>query len=509
MLKTISGSADEWAVGNPDVLKEAREALSEAERSGSTAQINTPSAIDARKVLVKRETLGGDLNGDGYYDIVDGRAYRIGYGTEEEPYRWLTFTSVYLGSDEDTHNGETGRTTVISLAGADAVGARDSLSTPDSDFWSRSARLYIGEAQENLDQQVASAVEDIFTFCYNSIGYFELVEATQTHRDIEAATHKEKLITNLRDEFVFALPGLRRWIEKNPGDKHVRRYRSVVREMTQRNPLRKEDRDILTQRLATARARSEEAQGLKKELHCDVQCSEPCERFPPVPPSYFLRFTAADANPLKAANYLSGQTFKLRYEGAEGGIFDGSESGFIATANRMARAAGFKNYAELRLWELHGLPLDSVRFQMGLRIVGGIGRMRKIVADLRRFSEEERGVSDNPFIWENSISALLRARRSRRFGGKEPKLPLKDAIAAVKRFFKDMGFDLDSLPYGGEVIWDVYHRKDKHPEYEVPIGDGRTGWITADFREGNELEMWQLAKLVHETFHFVHFPPLP
>jgi len=189
------------------------------------------------------------------------------------------------------------------------------------------------------------------------------------------------------------------------------------------------------------------------------------------------------------------------YEAAFAPLYaaDGDYAETIARLNDIARAGGYRNYADLRLEQVFGIPADAVRRWIEDAFAATEAPARAFLEDLRR----EKGGGELGY-WE--VQSLQKEWLKGRLARPElPKLSEEQARAILRRHLADMGFDLGAAPYD-RVTMDWY----QDPLKQDAAGVAATAtpfeaYFTSNLKPGQPIPLNEYETVVHETLHTMHY----
>jgi hypothetical protein len=189
------------------------------------------------------------------------------------------------------------------------------------------------------------------------------------------------------------------------------------------------------------------------------------------------------------------------YEAAFAPLYaaDGDYARMVARLNEIARRGGYRNYADLRLEEVFGLPADDFRRWIEDAFAATEELARRFLEDLRA----EKGGGELGY-WE--VQALQKEWLKARLGLPElPKLSEQEARAILRRHLLDLGFDLEQAPYD-RVTMDWY----QDPLKQDAAGVAATAtpfdaYFTSNLKPGQPIPLNEYETVVHETLHTLHY----
>lgn len=483
MVQLVFHNQKSFVVGNPDLFDEYQRLIAHRlPMDSSPLELSTP--MDASQMLVVRDIVAGvDVNNDGYADAIEGRAFRIGYGTENNPYKWVTFTSIFFGSKENEY--VVGASPVLPEH-ADITSAFEGINFYQSDYtyWENSAKLIVENRDQNFfDKQVSYALYSVMTFCYNSLGYFQLIEVVAKKYLSEAKKYRLALDSAIKPELSFALESLGRWSQEETEPLYQKAFSNMLKEFYDFHP---ELEDL---------SRASERQNLSQSIIYDQQCDGRYKRI--------LEKMEELKLPLSKLSSLTRLAVLTESQIMRGGLFDPNETGFVAKANEYAVSHGYRNYAEMRMMEYYGLTVEEYKkFAYGI-LERNIEQNKKIIREMNI----KLNISGP--IWDINANTLIRQMRELAFKElgleNEPTLSVKEAMSVAKKFYRDIGFDLDALPYQGRIVFDLYARKEKDGGFGGGMGgDGKACGVFMHFDPEKKLTLYDLNVLIHEIAHSLH-----
>lgn len=481
-MSKIFHTVSQAKVGNPEILERYLEDLGQRKPGDKKPLEISTSSYTAQMDVVTDVVTDIDLNHDGQNDVIVGRSYRTNSGASDKSCRWVTFTSVYFGAADKIYS--TDSTPKIS-GNPDIVDATILEAMPTQDRWENSAAMMVsaGADHDRMEKNVAAAVHSLMTFCYNSLDYFEIAQITRTDLAKDAIASNDVLKKMLGVDLGFAIPALERRIKKEKSS-YTSRLRSILRELKRRpDP---EGRGLAYDKWVNPKKLTGEA--LHDALYREL-----------------LQKTHAEAKPQDEAEYLRNRAYFLDQQRMQGGLFEEGPDGFIAKANTMAKKSGFANYAEMAMMQDYGISVGDFKKMAFGRLARNKEYIAASMKKIREFVVPERP------IWELNTWDLFGEKKVRALKGvhveKEPTLSIEEAIDVAKAFFKDMGCDLDNLPTGKKIVFDVSEREKKDEgAFQLHNGDGSINVLSLlSWRKDRRIEVLQLSSLFHEIGHAIHY----
>ncbi len=423
-----------------------------------------------------------DINGDGFTDKVEANSYRVQNPSGAGEYKWTNIIAVTLGGANHP---------VVK------IDATNELFAPDTNYLldlSAAVALldFDGDA---ADKRVAEAVFSVATFCSNAVSYGNFITYLSKAHNSRANEINEKLQKETYASMSIAESSL----ERSVGGLTDTSQKNIFLKILEKIKAASQTTDDLAIPLEVAsKAYSMwwlENKNWRSQESKDLVEAGLLEKL-----LHICRFSSAPADD---ANFLFAMASRIAYQKKSGGFFDGSENGFIATANRIAEKAGYKNYAELQFEIRYGMKPQQYIQAAELLLSKNMLLLEAAIEEMRRL------VPEGYQIWDNNIWDMfdLKKRTALKNIGIEsvPDLSFDEAMFAVKNYYKDLGFDLDSPPFKGNIVIEPWIRDDKPAsDSELPIGDGSKCVITLNYEPSGRLDIESLQTLTHEIGHAIH-----
>ncbi len=172
---------------------------------------------------------------------------------------------------------------------------------------------------------------------------------------------------------------------------------------------------------------------------------------------------------------------------------------FIEQMNSIAKAHGFKNYAEMRIRERFGISMDEFKSWVNRTMLSTEGEAKDFIEKLKKFS----GRSELGY-WD--IGSLSNEWIEKETGVKKmPELTEEELFGIIRRLFKDLGFDLATEPYKN-VVMDIYADILKNNvSGTAATATATTAYFTSNIEYGEKMPLDNLKTVVHELTHDMHF----
>ncbi len=178
-----------------------------------------------------------------------------------------------------------------------------------------------------------------------------------------------------------------------------------------------------------------------------------------------------------------------------------SENGLFSTIdvlNKMAVKYGYKNYPDMVVKVQNLSDLESFDRMMAAWAVKYGKELEVFIAQLEALNGGKPvNEWDVPYLTNLLIEKEI---------GKIPTLPAEDGFRIAKRYYKDLGADLDSPPYAGNIFYDTKKRDDKYQNaFAESIGCGNKAWFNANFDPKEPITLKALSVVIHEMGHLIQF----
>ncbi len=179
---------------------------------------------------------------------------------------------------------------------------------------------------------------------------------------------------------------------------------------------------------------------------------------------------------------------------------DGGLLSAIDKLNEIAQRYGYQNYADFSLKVNYGT--DEVSFRKSIDQVSAKDG-EKLDAFLNELKSANNGQPVHGWDVGYLTNKLIMART-----GLEalPTIPAAKALEIIKRYYADIGIDLDKPPYAGNIFYDIKARQDKYPNAATEgIVDGSKAWYTGQVDPTKELSLQDFDTMLHELGHAIQF----
>lgn len=489
MAKQIDQSTSYLSIGNPQALSDFLNDIGKRKPEDTSPVNFSPDSLHYEVPVVTENITGVDVNHDGYDDTISVTKYRIGYGTQDSPYKWISFQSLYLGKMAQ------GNSDAKQEIEPDKVDASISNSEPTADFAINSAIAMASgdKSSDSLDLDVALGTSQLMSFAYASFGYLELVEENRKDLGETAAKIVGGAERSLTSALKFAIPSLQRVLASNKLESDQQQNLQNMMRLFSSAP------DIPERAKAYGMWMNPQKYDEHTVPHDDLY-------------NEILTRVAHEKGPSFEALYLRNKAYFMEQQRARGGFFEDGANGFIAKANQFAKARGYANYAELRVKELYGISVMDFKATAEKMLTQNKAKIDADVVVMRQYKNPNKPTEkyDDPArpVWELNMWYYYDDKRMRalnELGIKdEPTLSTEEALTVAKAFYKDMGFDIDKM--GQQIILDPWDREKKPgTAYQVPIGDGSINVILATYSRGGRISIGDFGTLIHELGHAFHW----
>jgi len=178
---------------------------------------------------------------------------------------------------------------------------------------------------------------------------------------------------------------------------------------------------------------------------------------------------------------------------------DGLYPKFIDEMNAIARDRGFENYPDLRMTEKFGVDLQGFYEWTDRAWADTEADAKAFIESLQQFA----GV-DSLTYWQ--VGQLTDAWILDQVGMEAlPVLAEADAQEVMKRFYKDVGLDMDADPYD-RITMDWYQDDLKwNRAGTAATATPRQAYFTSNIRPGVPIPLDEWETPVHETGHTLHY----
>ena len=172
---------------------------------------------------------------------------------------------------------------------------------------------------------------------------------------------------------------------------------------------------------------------------------------------------------------------------------------FVEKMNEIARKYGYNNYAEMRIQEKFGVSMADFKEWVADTMAATEADARAYVEDLKTFSGKKR-----LDYWD--VDPISKEWALKEAGlEKMPEIPAKDALRILKQFYKDMGYDLDQIPYKN-ITMDPF----AHPMKYDAAGVAATAtpshaYFTSNIDPEKKIPLNSFETMLHEMLHDIHY----
>ncbi len=172
---------------------------------------------------------------------------------------------------------------------------------------------------------------------------------------------------------------------------------------------------------------------------------------------------------------------------------------FISEMNEIARAHGYRNYADMRMVEKFGLDLDGFLAWVEQTWQATDADAKAYIDSLEQFA----GVESLTY-WQ--VKQLSDAWITEQVGmGSLPKLSEEDAVAVMEQMYRDVGFDMDAEPYD-RITMDWYQHDLKwNRAGTAATANPQQAYFTSNLKPGAPIPLDEWQTPVHETGHTLHY----
>lgn len=516
-------TTDEVIVGNPTVLKELTRLI--PAHGTSQEPIRTLTPWDAVKMPVTTHIIGGlNLNGDAYADFLLIRSFEIYVEPQANPadHKTISFlikvpgSEAALGKEEPTidmikqgvilavatHAGSSHPITDVAVSQSKKAGQTDRVTYRLYDaaagkYVDRTVPTAAGvqtiEAQYATDRALFDALFDIQAYVFNSLGYLVILQGAEFSKGIKAAEQASKSATQVTHLLNAPLMQLASRYEVVAGDPMLREYYT------------RQDPDLLPFMKAMAKYAKEELLFSKADTDKVIELATNSEKLMTQALENFRwegkRLTRAEfyqalreiEDPAKRRELVESYS-QVVLNAHRHGLFP-----MIDELNLIAQKYGYENYAEYVGHISHGIAPSQFDRQAKAYHAANEAKLKAFVAELTE-------LNGGKTVYEWDVHHLADKLAQQKLDGQKiPKLTFADALEAARRFFKDIGIDLDQPPFQGNIFYDTNKRQDKYGNaFAMTIGDGSRAWFNTNFDTTEKISLEDLGTIVHELVHDIH-----
>lgn len=169
----------------------------------------------------------------------------------------------------------------------------------------------------------------------------------------------------------------------------------------------------------------------------------------------------------------------------------------IENLNAMARKYGFKSYPDYYDRVHHGMtPKDFEAVVENFHTKYG--------PTIAAYMEELKIINGDEPVYEWDVDYLSQKLLKVKTDEGLPKLTFDEAMKIAKRWFVDIGWDLDLPPFKGNIFFDLKKRDNKYGNaFATAIGDGSRAWFNTNFDTREKISLEDLNTIIHELTHDV------
>ncbi|MBI2981406.1 MAG: hypothetical protein HYY44_03775 [Deltaproteobacteria bacterium] len=349
------------------------------------------------------------------------------------------------------------------------------------------------EEQYQNDRHLFDTLFDVQSYLLNSLGYFFILQGAEFSKGTAANEQASKSVTMMYNSL------------SAPWNHLITRYESIARDPEQVAYYQERDADFIPFMKAMAIAGRKQLFFRREDSDKTAELATRSERLMTeslasyrwkgkgLTRAEFYQTLRETEEPVERRQLLEGYS-EAALKAHREGLFP-----MVGELNGIARRYGFANYAELVGRLFNGItPMEFDKLVRGFYDANE-ARIKAFVAELR---ELNGGKPVNE--WDAHYLGDKLARK--KLGNSPlPKLKFKDALDVSKRFFKEIGIDLDGPPFAGNIFYDTNKREDKYGNaFAQTLGDGRQAWFNTNFDPAEEISLEDLGTVIHELTHDIH-----
>lgn len=172
----------------------------------------------------------------------------------------------------------------------------------------------------------------------------------------------------------------------------------------------------------------------------------------------------------------------------------------IEPLNKIAEKYGYPYFTALTTTELYDISPKQYQEVVDRYYESNKETLDQFVSELTSLNGGQ-----TPYEWD--VQFLSAALVKKKLNGKDiPKVSYDQAIHTVKNFYHDIGFDLDPLLERGDIFLDTNKRDNKKGNAAATMfEDGSKAWFTANFDQSEKIVLEDMATVLHEFAHDLHF----
>lgn len=348
--------------------------------------------------------------------------------------------------------------------------------------------------QYRHDRVLFDALFEIFGYTNNSVGYREIQQGAEYDVGSKAVEEGSKAFT--RFAHIMAAPMLRL----------ADRYDAIVNNPELVAYYNKQDPDLLPfMRTMSISARKDLLLSREDSDHItelsnksDKSMNAVLEEFrwkdKSLTRSEFYQVLRETKDPQEREELLKAYSQTV-LKAHEQGLFP-----MIGELNQIANKYGYANYAEYIGQIMHGITPDEFAQKVDDFYANNKDRLVEFVRQLT-------GLNGGKPVHEWDVHYLADELSRQKLDGLDvPKIKFSDALKVAKRFFKDIGIDLDAAPFSGNIFYDTNKRENKYGNaFATGIGDSSRAWFNTNFDPNEEIALEDLGTIVHELTHDINF----
>lgn len=501
-------------IGNPKVYDEITEAIRQHGNNQGTIQIQT-SFQETRLPITTHLFKNLKLNNDDHGDFLMVRSLEVYTFPGQEAKRgWVQLLTFIPGTTESDKTNEPTDTMIqhsILLSAAYFLGAPQpigqlTLTDKNNDkideiqFTDRGQTKTYDALKPNQtfnDQALFDALFNAQAFLFNQVGYLDILLAVHDIGN-KAAEAQVKSITTFYNQLSFGFqtlktcyqnilksPRLKAKYEKEKPD-FLPLSRIMIAEADKVLALPKKELD----KIAELSTRSEK---LMKEALDQFRWQEGDWAKKKMERAEFYKTLAETTDPAKRRDLV--EKYSAVVVGAhQQGLFP-----MIEELNKIARQYGYKSYPDY---------YDRVNYGMSPEDFAALVESfhQKSSATLAEYIGELQKMNGGQPVYEWDVDYLSERYIKEKTGGSLPKLTFEEAYAIAKRWFQDIGWDLDQPPFKDKIFFDMKKRDNKKGNaFATTIDDGSRAWFNTNFDPNEKIALEDLNTVIHELTHDAQF----
>jgi len=171
----------------------------------------------------------------------------------------------------------------------------------------------------------------------------------------------------------------------------------------------------------------------------------------------------------------------------------------VGDLNAIARKYGYASYPDYNDRVLFGMtPKDFAALTEDFHAHFG-PTIAAFIADLQK-------INGGKPVYEWDVDYLSNQFIKQKTGGELPQISFEEAYKIAKRWFKDIGLDLEQPPFKGKIFFDLKKRENKYGNaFATAFEDGSKAWFNTNFDPNKKISLEDLNTVIHELTHDVQY----